>query len=1352
MFQHVTDSNFVTGEHSVLKLWLQQQTFQQLRRKNAGRKRWSFLDGPITANNPMGVHHAWGRTYKDTYQRFFAMTGHDQRFQNGFDCQGLWVEVEVEKQLGLGTKTAVHEFGIDNFVNECKRRVLRFAARQTEQSQRLGYWMDWDNPDQLRQLAEQLGTDEEVTITTPSGKTETAKAHQLVERLGNSEWGGSYFTFSTENNETIWTFLKKCFERGKIYQGHDVMPWSGRGGSAYSQMEIAEGRKLTTHKSVFVRFPIKRDSTSGMALAAGESPLPQIGGEGQGAGAATLVSNAVEQKGPSSGLSATFSPDAGEKEQMEAKEYMLVWTTTPWTLTSNVACAVNPDLDYIKIQAKRDNAIYYFAKDNLHFQRLASEFRDGFGRPEWKWPEGVGKLKTLAQIFKEQGGFEELEIIKGADMVGWEYGGPFDDLLAQQQLGGVPVDEHNLSRCGVNSHRVIDGGRDSRGSANVVAGEGTGIVHIAPGCGDIDHKMGVALGLPIIAPLQDDGTYSAEFGDFAGLEAIAPATAELVFEKLKTKGMLVAVETYPHIYPHCWRTGDELVFRLVDEWFINMDWRDEIKDVTRQIKWLPDSIDGQEREIEWLSNMSDWMISKKRFWGLALPIWVNEEDPSDFEVMGSLAELKERSIEGWGDFAGNTPHRPWIDGVIIESQTPGKEGQRMRRVPDVGNPWLDAGIVPFSTMGYNTNREEWQKWYPADLVTECFPGQFRNWFYSMLSLSTMMRYDEANNAEDKKPFRTLLGHRLVQNEQGKPMHKSDGSAIWFEEAAEQLGVDTMRWMYLAQNPAMDLRFGTRHHDKPVTLHTPDGPIEKTLEGVTTCMVTSGPADETRRQILIPLWNCYKFFIDYAIADGFVPSHDLRQRVACFVPSPPDKGEKVADRPDEGAASGTTSPNSKSQPPHPSLLPRNGGEVTAASDGYIAIASRPEIDRWILSNLQSLIEVAHREMSQYNAPGFCAAAAGFIDDLSNWYIRRNRRRFWRSKDATDTDKNAAYETLYEVLVTLCRLLAPCIPFITERMYQNLVLGRDCSVVSFQCSENRSEPRGDSLRLNADAAEQEQTPAAIAVPLTELPTSIHLTDYPTADTSLLDAGLNLSMSAAQKVVRLAHKLREESNLRVRQPLAELRFASSNVGTAEAIERLADVIGEELNIHRVVRQDNLDALVSYAYKPNLKTLGPKYGKLLNALRTKLPELGDAVLAPLRRGENLTIELDGQSVDLTPEDVLISTAQAAEWVCSDDSGIQVAISTVLTPELIREGMSRDFVRQVQQLRKDANLNIQDHIKVQYHSADNTVQAMVAEWGDYICRETLADSIEFKTSPGVDVKSVMVGDSPVQIWIVSQS
>ncbi|MEZ6131650.1 MAG: class I tRNA ligase family protein [Planctomycetaceae bacterium] len=1267
MFQPVSDSNFIPGEHSVLKFWDQHQTFRKLREKNRGRRRWSFLDGPITANNPMGVHHAWGRTYKDTYQRFFAMTGHDQRYQNGFDCQGLWVEVEVEKQLGLGTKTAVNEYGIDNFVNECKRRVLKFAARQTEQSVRLGYWMDWDSPDTLRELAEHLGTDAEVTITAPSGRSETAKAHQLVEKLGNPEWGGSYFTFSTENNETIWDFLKKCFQRGKIYQGHDVMPWSGRGGSAYSQMEIAEGRKLTTHKSVFVRFP--------------------------------LVGRPFEAVEAASGTASKGHPTEGQ-------EYLLIWTTTPWTLTSNVAAAVNPDLDYVKIRAKKDGAIYYFAKENLNFQRLATEFKDGFGRPEWKWPDGVGKLKTIAQIFKEQGGFEELETVKGAALIGLRYQGPFDDLPAQQMDGGYPTEEKNVGKCGASWHQVIDGGRDSRGNANVVAGEGTGIVHMAPGCGDIDHKIGMSVGMPIIAPLKDDGTYGDAFGDFTGREAIAPETAELVFEKLKEKGLLVAVETYPHIYPHCWRTGDELVFRLVDEWFINMDWRDEIKDVTKQIRWLPDSIDGQNREVEWLSNMGDWMISKKRFWGLALPIWVDEET-GDFEVMGSLAELKQRAVEGWDEFAGNTPHRPWIDKVKIRNP---KTGNLMTRIEDVGNPWLDAGIVPFSTMNFNERYPKealnWADWYPADLVTECFPGQFRNWFYSLLSLSTMMMFDESGqrSAEQKKPFRTLLGHRLVQNEEGKPMHKSDGTAIWFEEAAEQLGVDTMRWMYLQQNPATDLRFGTRHPDQPVTLNTPEGPISETKEGVPTALVTSGPADETRRHILIPLWNCYKFFVDYAIADGWSPSDELRSRVAqSSHHAPRDESPQV-----QGVLKNATLPPADAA---------TAGYRHSESDGYF---DRPEIDRWVISNLQTLIETAHKELSDYNAPGFCAAAADFIDDLSNWYIRRNRRRFWRSKDASDTDKTAAYETLYEVLVRLCQLLAPCIPFLTERMYQNLVRG----AAGFGVQDSRN-----------DAG---------------FPESVHLCDYPTADPSLLDEALNKRMAAAQLVVKLGHKLREENMLRVRQPLAELQFASSDAETASAISQLADVIQEELNIAEVTQQANLDNLVGYSYKPNLKTLGPKYGKLLGLLRTKLPDVGDSVLGPLRRGESITVDIDGNSIDLTPDDVLISTEQSENWVCGDEGGIQIAISTVLTDDLIRKGMSRDFVRQVQQLRKDANLHIQDRIKIEYHSEGNLVQAMVAEWSDYICGETLADGIDFVAAPSADAKSVAVGSVTATVWIVS--
>src|SRR5580704_9830945 len=1045
MFEKVTNSDFVRGEHDVLRFWEHASIFRKLRAKNAGKPRWSFIDGPITANNPMGVHHAWGRTYKDVFQRYFAMTGHDQRYQNGFDCQGLWVEVEVERELQMGAKAAIEAYGIDKFVNACKERVLQFAARQTEQSIRLGYWMDWDDPSTLRRLSEAIGTDQTVSITTPTGKAVSDRADSIVARLGNPQWGGSYFTFSTENNETIWAFLKKCFERGKLYSGHDVMPWSGRAGSAYSQMEVADGRRLTIHRSCFVRFPLA---------------------------------------------------DA-------QNEYLLVWTTTPWTLTSNVACAVNPDLEYVRLKSNRDHAIYYFAKDNLHFQRLEREFKEGFGRPEWSWPSGVPKLKTIAQIFKEQGGFEIEGVIKGAELVGRPYRGPFDALPAQNASGGVPTDLALAGKSAVSSHRVIDGGRDSRGNPNVVAGEGTGIVHIAPGCGDVDFALGKQHGLVGLAPLDEAGQFIAGFEQFEGREANDPETAQLVFDSLKEKHLLVNVEEYPHIYPFCWRTGDELVFRLVDEWFINMDWRAESKDVTRKIRWLPASIDGQERELEWLTNMRDWLISKKRFWGLALPIWVDEKT-NEFTVIGSLAELKERAIEGWDEFAGHTPHRPWIDRVKIKNP---RTGNLMSRVPDVGNPWLDAGIVSFSTLEYNTNRDNWRKWYPGDLVLECFPGQFRNWFYSMLSMATMM--------DNSPPFKTLFGHRLVMNEEGKPMHKGDGTAIWFEEAAEQLGVDTIRWMYLAQNPASDLRFGTRHPERPVTVETPDGPIDKTLEGSPTCEVVSRPADEIRRQVLIPLWNSYAFFVNYARLDAFDP------RAA-----------------------------------------------------HVPIAERPEIDRWLLSNLQALAATANREFAEFNAQEVCRAASAFIDDLSNWYIRRNRRRFWRSRDAGDRDKLAAYQTLYHALVELTKLLAPMIPFLTERMYAN-------------------------LRIDG-------------------PESVHLCDYPTPDPTLLDPELNQRMAAAQRVVALGHKLRDDANLRVRQPLAEVRFSTSDPSQAAAIEHLAEVVKEELNVKRLTRADNLDGLAKYTLKPDLKTLGPKYGKLLGGIGKALSASDASVLARLRRGEN--------------------------------------------------------------------------------------------------------------------------------------
>ncbi|MBS0203899.1 MAG: class I tRNA ligase family protein [Planctomycetes bacterium] len=1217
MFEKVAEAEFVRGEHEILKFWNERSIFPKLRQQIAGKTPWSFLDGPITANNPMGVHHAWGRTYKDTFQRYWAMNGRDLRYQNGFDCQGLWVEVEVEKQLGLGAKSAVEAYGIDKFVHECKRRVLKYAAIQTEQSIRLGYWMEWDDPGQLRALSDAIGTDQTVDFTPPKRPAEQVRdtAESIVARLGNPDWGGSYFTFSTENNETIWTFLKKCFERGKVYRGYDVMPWSGRGGSAYSQMEVADGRKLTVHRSAFVRFPL------------------------------------VDRE----------------------NEFLLVWTTTPWTLTSNVAAAVNPDLDYVKLKAKRDGAVYYFAKDNLDFQRLASEFKDGFGREEWAWPKSVPKLKTLSQIFKENGGYDIEGTIKGAEMVGWKYSGPFDDLPAQSTPGGVPFDARVADVTGVGSHRVIDGGRDFKGNANVVAGEGTGIVHIAPGCGDVDHQLGAQAGIVGIAPLGEDGCFIDGFADFTGRNATDPATADHVFARLKEKGLLVNVEQYPHIYPHCWRTGDELVFRLVDEWFINMDWRDEIMAVTDKIRWLPDSIQGGEREREWLTNMRDWMISKKRFWGLALPIWINPDEPTDFEVIGSLAELKERAVAGWDEFEGHTPHKPWIDKVKIRSS---RTGAVLTRIPDVGNPWLDAGIVSFSTLGFNSHPDLWKKWYPADLVTECFPGQFRNWFYSLLSMATMMNYDRTEDPDRKKPFKTLLGHRLVMNEAGKPMHKSDGTAIWFEEAAEQLGVDTMRWMYLQQNPSNDLRFGTRHPDQPVTLQTPGGPTDSTIDGVKTHLVTSAPADETRRMVLIPLWNSYAFFVNYARLDEFDPAPVLQR------------------------------------------------SLHGPNDRYIEVADRPDIDRWILSNLQALTNGMRAGLEDYNTAEACRQAAAFIDDLSNWYIRRNRRRFWRSRQTDggadpstckvqlpagwDADKLAAYQTLYEVLITLTRLLAPLIPFLSERMYQNLVGAAGMDV--------------------------------------GWPESVHLNAYPVADVGLLDAGQNARMATAQAVVTLGHKLRGEQ--RVRQPLAELRVSTSDAASRDAITQLSDVIREELNVKQLTVCESLADIVKYTYKANIKALGPKYGKLLNVLREKLPTVDSHLLAPLRSGATVVVTLDGHEFTLAPEDVQVGTEQAPGWVSGDDRGVQLALSTALTPELLREGMARDFIRQIQQLRKDASLEIENRIRISFSTDDAEVKTMISEWGDLIQGETLAISLTDSATAPVDAKTVNVGDVKVSVWI----
>ena len=1180
-----TQVDFPAQERAVLKFWERIAAFAKLRAKNAGKPKWSFLDGPITANNPMGVHHAWGRTYKDAYQRYFAMTGHELRYQNGFDCQGLWVEVEVEKELKLGSKRDIENLvpgdrflSIDKFVNECKARVNRFARVQTEQSIRLGYWMDWDI------------TDEDWAKPPDDRK--------------------SYFTMSEENNYTIWSFLKKCHDQNWIYKAYDAMPWCARCGTGISQQEMNEGYRLVAHRSIFLRFPLHDREPAAQARDAADPLLA-----------------------------------------LRAPESLLVWTTTPWTLTSNVAAAVNPELTYLKI--KQGDQIYYVGKAAFKTARLEDQFKAK------EWVEGVPKLKTLEQMFKEKSkeGFEIIGEVKGEELVGRTYDGPFDEFEAQNTPFGHP---HEIARVveqqkwapaisGKQAHRVV-------AWKDVGETEGTGIVHIAPGCGKEDFALGKEVGLPPVAPLDESGIYHAGFGPLAGKAAASQEVVDFVVNALKDKGVLFATEMYPHKYPHCWRCKQELLYRLVDEWFINMgpkptmvckeagkeeeeQWqpgfRTDIAKTVADVNFLPADINGKARELDWLRNMGDWMISKKRYWGLALPIWV-DETTGEFEVIGSRQELKERAVEGWPEFDGHAPHRPWVDQIKIKSK---KTGNLMSRITDVGNPWLDAGIVPYSTMGYSQYKNnpkseirnpKWEEWFPAAFITECFPGQFRNWFYAILAMSARL--------EGRAPFKVLLGHGLVRDQNGDEMHKSKGNAIEFNGAANdgyELFVERNPKLKLEDQAKKELPAGflaVREDDALI-----DGKPKKVVKGKyapigadvirwmycrahpsSNINIGPGPADELRAKFILKLWNTYAFFVNYARLDGFDPAKPQA-------------------------------------------------------------ADLQDIDRWILSDLQLLIKKARESFEAFDVQAFCLETEKFVDDkLSNWYIRRNRRRFWKSE--AGSDKMAAYQTLYTVLTTLTKLIAPVVPFLAETMWQNLK-----PVGSGQWAVGSEE-------------------------------SVHLSDYPVADEKLVDQQLSEDMEALLRLVSLGGAARNVAKIKVRQPLAELRVQAANDADRRAVERFADQLQEELNIKRATLHEPSPQLLRTEIKLNMKTAGPKFGAKLKDVQGVI-----AVANALRLSEQLRagpVELSGETVELA--DVTITYSASEGWAGVADRGTQVALDTRITPELAREGMARDVIRQVQDLRKNADLQMEDRIVLCLATDSAELKLAIETHRSYIAAETL--------------------------------
>ena len=1034
--------DFPSMEQRILKLWDSERTFDRLREKNANGAHWSFIDGPITANNPMGVHHAWGRTYKDVFQRYRAMRGFNQRFQNGFDCQGLWLEVEVEKELGFKSKRDIEAYGLAAFADACRNRVNTYASIQTEQSIRLGQWMDWDN---------------------------------------------SYYTHSDTNIEHIWHFLSRCHERGWIMTAQRAMPWCARCGTALSQHELIDTYEDVSHEAVYVRLPVRdRENTS-----------------------------------------------------------LLVWTTTPWTLAANVAAAVHPQLDYVEVEV--GNQRYILAEAALE-SALDSEF------------EVIGRMK-------------------GVEMLGWTYDGPFDDLPA---VGEVV-------------HEVIPW-------EEIGAEEGTGVVHIAPGAGEEDFDLGRNLGLSIVVPIDENGEYVDGFGWLTGRDARQVAAD--VISDLDKRNLLHRAHTYQHRYPHCWRCREELVFRVDDEWFIRADEvREPMLQAAASVQWVPEYAGA--RMADWLSHMGDWNISRRRFWGLPLPFYPCTEC-GHLTVIGSRQELEERALEGMDGL--RELHRPWIDDVVIRC---GSCDAEVRRITAVGDAWLDAGIVPFSTLDYMQQSDAFASWYPADFVSE-MREQIRLWFYSMLFMSVTL--------EGRSPYQAVFVYEKLNDETGRPMHKSWGNSIDFGEAADRMGADVMRWMYAGQNPVYNINFGY------------------------------GPATEVKRRMLT-LWNVYAFFVTYARLDGFDP--------------------------------------------------------TAPS---IPVAQRPDLDRWALSRLQGVVETFTDSLDSYLVHRGVQAAQAFIEDLSNWYVRRGRRRYWKS--SVDADKQAAYQTLYELLTTLVRLLAPVMPFWTEDMYQNLVRRRD--------------------------------PAAVP--------SVHLSDWPVPDVGQKDAELERSMGVVQQVVRVGRAARNGADVKLRQPL---RSALIRVDDGEwaCVMSLEQHVRDELNVKAIERMVSEHDLVDFELRPNYRVLGPKFGARVKSLAVAIEALDPAVVVrQLETDGQLEIRFDGDVEVLSPDDVLIQRTPREGFGVSEQDGVIVAIATDVDDVLRRDGFARELVHATQGLRREAGLAVSDRILLWIEGGDE-VKTTIAEHRDRISEEVLAVSLnEGRVVDDVVTQEVILDGHEVQLSLASSA
>lgn len=1051
--------DFIELEHEVLKFWQENDCFRKLIEKNKNNKPFRFLDGPITANNPMGIHHAWGRTTKDIFLRYKAMKGYSSQYRNGFDAQGLWVEVEVEKELGFKEKKDIESFGMDNFTRKCVERVDRFSKTIVEQSKRLGQWMDWEN---------------------------------------------SYFTHTDENINGIWYFLKKCHENGWIKKAHRPMPWCPRCGTSLSEHEMTGSYKELEHTAVFVKLPL------------------------------------------------IYKPWD-----------ILVWTTTPWTLCANVALAVNPEIEYCLLEYGGEEKPLLLAKSAL------------------KYIDGKKNI---------------VKRIKGREIEGEAYETCFPSLPVQEKL----------------QHKIV--------LWDMVSSEdGSGVVHIAPGCGAEDFELGKKLGLEAICPVNEEGVFIEDYGFLSGLKT--SEASDKVFAKLKEQGKLFLTHKHKHSYPVCWRCKTEVIFRLVDEWYIKTE---EIKpkllEAARGVKWEPEH--AGKRMQDWLTNMGDWSISRKRFYGLPLPFYVCDKC-GKLTVIGSKKELG--NLAGSKAYELSELHRPWIDEVRIKCPDCGNE---VSRVKEVGDVWLDAGITAFSTTGYFDDKEKWQKLFPAEWVTEMVE-QVRLWFYSLLFMSVTLT--------GKAPYERVLAYSSVVAEDGTKFSKT-GFMIKFDEAAEKIGSDAIRYLFAGANVTSDVRFGYNL------------------------------GEEARRKLLA-FWNVYSFFMTYARLE--------KPDIENFTPD--NKNLNVT-------------------------------------------------DRWVMLRTNVFIDEATSLLDTYKTSEVINIFEKFIDDLSNWYVRINRRRFWKQEtvkvnDALNNrgensqikysgDKLAAYWCLYKALKAAMQVMAPIVPFLTEYMWQDMV------------------------RTFESSAEE----------------SIHLSDWPQRLQMQEENSLLNETEVVRKVIALALKVRNEKQLKVKQPLSAMFIRTSEKNKA-AISKMLDIIRDELNIKEIIFLEEFSSLEERYLTLNFKTAGAEFKEKLQDIKKLLDNTTDFAMKEMVKkfDANDEIIISGFGEGLQAKFFIEKTKYKEGYAFSGDGGMELALVTTLTEELVLEGLYRELLRNCQLLRKEANLRVDQRIHLAIRSTSKGIETIINKYYKNICEETLAEEISEALNKPMFVKEINIDEENTILEILAE-